>query len=131
MRMNQRLELLCAEEGRSGVVRSRKVLLCPSDTLGASDMIDISVPGGSGCLILSLLIWMRSFHLPHIKTCGRTTEFRLNLRGLGHVTDDCHHIKPSQSGQLQRGIDPVSNIARPAPLLPHRSLTISPHVKTA
>lgn len=44
--MNQSLELLCGKEGRSGVVSSRELLLCPVGTPVASDMIDISVPGG-------------------------------------------------------------------------------------
>lgn len=46
--MSQRLELLCGEEGRSGVVSSRELLLCLSDTPGGSDVIDISVPGAEG-----------------------------------------------------------------------------------
>lgn len=79
MRTNQRLELLCGEEGRSGVVSSRE-LLCPSDTPGGSDMIDVSVPwvGGGGVAphILSLSVRMRSVpSAPHktawLKSCNR------------------------------------------------------------
>lgn len=99
--MKRRLELLCGEEGRSSVVSSRELLLCPSDTLGGLDMIDI--PGGWGCrLILRHSVWMiglRSFHLPHIKTCGWNDRIRTDPAC--HVTDDC---PPSQ---VSLSIDPV------------------------
>lgn len=85
-------------ERKEGAVVSSRELLCPSDTPGGSDMIDVSVPwvggGGVALHILSLSVRMRSIHLPHIK-----------LRGLSHVTDDFPPMNPSLSGQFKRGID--------------------------